>query len=201
MHTGFVIALAWPKTKCKQAGAWYDTFIQILGFGRGGYYEVGHAALVLVEDETGKCRYFDFGRYHAPHGHGRVRSEETDHDLFINETACVSDDKTKIINLKEILMELRSNAATHGDGAIHGAPLRVNYQKSLTYIRDLQAKEIVPYGPFVRNGTNCSRFVSSAMKVGNPKVTQKIKLNLPPTLTPTTLWNLVATGEKITIID
>jgi len=197
MHTGFIIALAWPETKCKQAGAWYDALIQFVGFGTGGYYEVGHAALVLIDDLTGKCRYFDFGRYHAPHGHGRVRGENTDHDLKMATKALLSTDKKEILNLQYILKELVSNSSTHGDGTIHAAPIRINYSKSLSYIQRLQDQEIVPYGPFVRPGTNCSRFVCSAMKAGNPSFYQRIKLSLPPTLTPTTLWNLTATGEPV----
>ncbi len=197
MHTGFVIALAWPETKCKQAGAWYDTVIQLFGFGTEGYYEVGHAALILIDDETGKCRYYDFGRYHAPHGHGRVRGEETDHDLIIRTTAKFSSDYQEIKNSEAILSELFKNPSTHGDGTVHGASVRVNYEQSLSYIEKLQAQEIVPYGPFIRPGTNCSRFVASAIKAGKPSLLKRIKLNLPPTLTPSPVWNLLATGERI----
>ena len=55
-HDGFAIALAWPETLCKQAGAWYDYLLYYAGINRKGYYKVGHAAVVLVDDETQSCR-------------------------------------------------------------------------------------------------------------------------------------------------
>jgi hypothetical protein len=82
-YSGFAIAIAWPQTLCKQPGSWYDPLTGWLGISRNNYYRAGHAALVLVEGDTGKCHYFDFGRYHAPYQHGRVRSGETDPGLAI----------------------------------------------------------------------------------------------------------------------
>ena len=81
MNTGFVVALAWPANMCRQAGAWYDGLMNLLGISKNHYYRVGHAALVLVKSETGECFYFDFGRYHSPFHHGRVRNATTDHLL------------------------------------------------------------------------------------------------------------------------
>ena len=66
-HNGFAIALAWPETQCKEAVAWYDGLMRMININKNGYYKVGHAAIVLVEDISGRCHYFDFGRYHAPH--------------------------------------------------------------------------------------------------------------------------------------
>ena len=157
MHNGFAIALAWPETLCKQAGAWYDYPLYYLGINRMGYYRVGHAALVLVEDESGICQYFDFGRYHAPPGHGRVRSKKTDYDLKIRTRAMVSLDCKEIYNLEEILAELYENPSTHGTGAIFSATTRINHIEAEKFIFQLQDKEHVPYGPFIQNGTNCSR--------------------------------------------
>ena len=65
-HTGFAIAIAWPETWCKQSGAWWDNFLNWLGISKNNYFKVGHAALVLIDDKTNKCHYFDFGRYHTP---------------------------------------------------------------------------------------------------------------------------------------
>ena len=44
-------------------------------------YRVGHAALILVDKDTGTCSYYDFGRYGTPDGYGRVRNPSDDHDL------------------------------------------------------------------------------------------------------------------------
>mgnify|MGYP003964711885 CR=1 FL=1 len=103
MFNGFAIVLAWPKTLCKQAGSWYDFPMHYLGISNKGYYNVGHSAVVLVDDTTQSCHYFDFGRYHAPHGYGRVRSAETDHDLRIELKAVYNNIQTDIINLNEVL--------------------------------------------------------------------------------------------------
>lgn len=197
MHNGFAIALAWPETLCKQAGTWYDPMLYYLGINRNGYYKVGHAALVLVDDETGTCRYFDFGRYHAPPGHGRVRSQETDHDLIVSTIANISTDRTEILNLKEILSELHSNPSTHGTGTIFGSATRINLHDALSYIDYLHEKEFISYGPFIPYGTNCSRFVNSALKAGKPVLSERIKLQLPPMLTPTPMWNLKAVSGKV----
>ena len=104
MHSGFAIALAWPETFCKQTGAWYDRLLSAFGINQNGYYKVGHSALVLVDDETGSCRYFDFGRYHAPPSFGRVRSQETDHELTLMIKARISSCGFEINNLKEIFL-------------------------------------------------------------------------------------------------
>src|SRR5690606_25903582 len=102
MHTGIAIALAWPETKCKQAGAWYDGLMNLLGISKENYYKVGHAAVVLIEAKTGNCLYFDFGRYHAPFGQGRVRDLETDHDLEIY-TKAKFDNAGNFLNYEQIL--------------------------------------------------------------------------------------------------
>ncbi len=197
MHNGFAIALAWPETVCKQAGAWYDPMLYYLGINRKGYYRVGHAALLLVDDETCSCHYFDFGRYHAPPGYGRVRSLDTDHDLVVNTQANISADRTEILNLKEILSELYTNPSTHGTGTIFGAATRIYFRKTLSYIQHLQEREFISYGPFIPKGTNCSRFVNTALKAGKPALSERIKLQLPPMLTPTPMWNLKAISGKV----
>jgi hypothetical protein len=56
---GIAIALAWPDTYCKKAGAWYDTPAEWLRISKNNYYKVGHAALVLIEKSSGNCNYFD----------------------------------------------------------------------------------------------------------------------------------------------
>ena len=118
---GFAIAIAWPETYCKQPGYWYDRFTNLLGFSDNHYYKVGHAALVLINSETKKCHYFDFGRYITPFQHGRVRSEITEHGLKVNTLAQISKDGQRIENFNEILRELQLNHECHGEGALHAS--------------------------------------------------------------------------------
>lgn len=194
---GFAIALAWPATECKQAGAWYDIPAYYLGLNKQGYYRVGHAAIVLVDSLTQKCCYFDFGRYHAPYGYGRVRCVATDHDLAIHTKAQFDDEAKGIANVREILQELYPNPSTHGSGTIYGAVTKVDFEQAFDFAQTLQDKEFLPYGPFVYKGTNCSRFVNSVLLAGKPSLFQKISLTLPLTVTPTPMWNLYALGTKI----
>jgi hypothetical protein len=104
-YNGFAIALAWPDTFCKQAGAWYDFYMEKMGISTNNHYKVGHAAVVLINGQNGKCHYFDFGRYHAPFGYGRVRDGISDPDLRIKTKAIIRKSKT-IENFNAILNEL-----------------------------------------------------------------------------------------------
>ena len=198
-HNGFAIALAWPETNCKQAGAWYDALLFLLGINRSGYYQVGHSAIVLVSDNNEKCHYFDFGRYHAPHGFGRVRSALTDHDLRIKTLAKISMEKSTIVNVSSILKELYANPSTHGDGPIYGSVTRINFQSAIHFAIRLQKKEFLPYGPFIRKGTNCSRFVNKVMQNGLPKLATRLLLKFPITISPTPMWNVKAAGRNVRV--
>lgn len=193
MKNGFAIALAWPETVCKQAGAWYDAPMRWLGFNKKGYYKVGHAAILLIDDEDGIPHYFDFGRYHSPKGYGRVRSEITDHELKITARVRIDQSNQKITNLEEILNELFQNTSTHGSGTIYGSPIRIDHQKAFHKVQQMREQEFIPYGPFLRKGSNCSRFVCSIINSGLTSLNEKLAYLFPLTVTPTPMWNLTAT--------
>lgn len=190
-NTGFVITLAWPETKCKQAGAWYDSLMGAIGVNKNGYYQVGHAAVVLIEKVTGKCHYFDFGRYHAPKGFGRVRSSETDFDLTLNSVATFNADKTFITNFEFIFDELQNKDSCHGAGKLAASFTTINFELAYQKALSMQNIDFWRYGPFVWNGTNCSRFVRSIVLAGRPNLLELLSISLPPMLTPTPYWNVV----------
>lgn len=189
-HTGMAIVLAWPETYCKQAGAWYDSLMKWLGINKNGYYKVGHAAIVLVDCESTECHYFDFGRYHAPAGYGRVRNRETDLDLKIRTTPIV--ESNRLVNLDEIIEELSKNESCHGDGKIYASVSQINFEQSYKYAISEQEKVFQKYGPFVVSGTNCSRFVRNVVSKGKPSILENIRLKLPRTLTPSPMTNVRA---------
>lgn len=195
-HNGFALVLAWPDTMCKQTGAWYDSLMRLIGFNKKGYYRVGHAAIVLIDDAGGMCHYYDFGRYHAPHGCGRVRSARTDHDLSIHARALIDKQEREITNIADILSELHQNTSTHGDGAVHCAIIRVDVHKAIRYADRQQRREIIAYGPFALFGTNCSRFVNSVLRNSRLPLINRILLFFPWMLTPTPLWNLAALRKR-----
>lgn len=184
INPGIAMALAWPETPCKQAGAWYDGLMNWLGVSENHFYKVGHSAVILINPEEEKCHYFDFGRYHAPFGYGRVRSEETDHDLKIK-TKPRLDHACRLLNKMEIIAELQNNPSCHGKGGIFAGICQVDYEKSYQIAQHLQDKGSISYGPFIPNGTNCSRFVRSVIMAGAQETYLKFKLIVPYTLSPT----------------
>ncbi|MBO6516124.1 MAG: hypothetical protein JJ975_06210 [Bacteroidia bacterium] len=200
MFDGFAIALAWPETRCKQANAWYDLPMSWIGVNRNGYYKVGHAALLLVDSNNGHCHYADFGRYHAPKGHGRVRTAETDKELTLHIKAVFNSDEMAIVNLNDILLEVYNNGSTHGDGPLYASTVQIEFEPAHRYITSLQDRDFVAYGPFIPSGTNCSRFVNRALIEGNPSLGERLKLCLSPTICPTPLWNVQVLNSPTHII-
>lgn len=196
MKTGIIIALAWPETTCKQAGAWYDFPLKLLGINKNNSYKVGHAALVLINISSGKCHYFDFGRYHAPYQYGRVRSEITDHDLEIK-TKALFDENQNLENLNSILEELHINDSCHGYGSLHASYCKIDFMKALNKAHYLQSKSPIKYGPFIPSGTNCSRFVNTVIMAGKPNLKFMIALAVPKTVTPSPLSNVKALEKHI----
>ena len=83
---GLAITLAWPKYMGKQTCSWYDPLMQMLSINKNFHYQVGHAALILINSK-GDCFYFDCGRFHAPFQQGRIRDVTTDSDLDIRTKA------------------------------------------------------------------------------------------------------------------
>ena len=187
---GFVVACAWPETLCKQANSWYDKLMSDLGISRNGYYKVGHAAMILVDGSTGDCEYYDFGRYHAPQGHGRVRNRWHDHELHIHTKAEIHNGE--ITNLTEILTEISLNESGHGTGELYGSCTAIQYDRTKSKLKSMIDQEFIAYGPFIASGTNCSRFVNKVIRAGRPKLDEHILLRFPLTVSPTPMWNLRA---------
>ncbi|WP_459469876.1 hypothetical protein [Aquirufa beregesia] len=189
-HNGFAISLAWPETLCKKTGAWYDYLMHILGISKNNYYRVGHAAVILIHEKNGDCHYFDFGRYHAPNGHGRVRNKGTDFDLEIPIRAKIEDGTIR--NLREIFQYVEKNKSCHGTGNLIGSYCPIDFKKAYIKAISMQQKGAIEYGPFIWNGTNCSRFVRTVILFGKPSFRFWYRLFIPLTFTPTPAWNVVA---------
>lgn len=193
MNQSYAFLIAWPETKCKQAGSWYDSVMSAIGVNKNGYYKVGHAAIVLINGDSGKCHYFDFGRYHSPVGYGRVRDEQTDHELKIH-TRIEFDEFEKPI-LHDMIYELNANSSCHGTGELRGGLYKIDFNKAFFQAKQMQEQGSLPYGPFVINGTNCSRFVRTIALCGSSSHKQMARLVVPPMFTPTPMWNVRAVGE------
>lgn len=198
-HSGIAVALAWPDTFCKQPNSWYDGIMRFLGINKDYYYQAGHAAVLLIEKTSRKCLYFDFGRYHSPFNFGRVRSVETDHELEVKAIPIFSEGLNYIQNISEILIELQSNKSCHGDGTLYASQFQIDFNGALSKAKQMQSKEFLPYGPFVKGGSNCSRFVSAVIKAGKPRIKQLFLLTFFIPFTPTPLTNVRAGKIRLSV--
>ena len=64
------------------------------------------------------------------------------------------------------------------------------FSKGYKYAKKVQKKGIVPYGPFVINGTNCSRYVASIMIASNPGILTRVRLKYPFCISPSPKRNI-----------
>ncbi|MDE0599678.1 MAG: hypothetical protein OSB51_10935, partial [Dokdonia donghaensis] len=98
-NTGKIIVLAFPDTFVKMSDELMCKILPLVGLGTRTHIKAGHAALVLIENETGVAQYFDFGRYITPPGKGRVRGALTDVELVVPVKAQIKNHQ--LINLNE----------------------------------------------------------------------------------------------------
>jgi hypothetical protein len=182
--TGTLIALAWPDTKVIHEGKWYDEPMRWVGAIKDGYYSVGHAAYLLINNVTGEIQYFDFGRYQTPMKYGRVRSKLTDPDIDTKLKAVIKNGV--ILNLDEILVERYYNKACHGDGRLTASIVKhIDYDKAMKKATAMQEREAIYYGPFEFGGTTCSRFVAQTVLSSSSDWLTKMMILLPYTISAT----------------
>ena len=106
-NTGILLTLAYPETIVMVAKEWYSPLMRHVGIGKKNYLRAGHAALVLIDKETGVLEYHDFGRYITSEPNGRVRGRETDFELHFPIKAEIKEGEIR--NLDEILKFLATN--------------------------------------------------------------------------------------------
>lgn len=192
MYTGKIIVLAFPDTFVTMSTEWICKILPLMGLGTKEYIKAGHAALVLIENETGKARYFDFGRYVTPKGHGRVRGANTDAELHIPIAPNISI-KNELQNLDEILIWLHANPLkTHGDGRLLASVCdSIDFNKAKEFINVLQKRGSIPYSAFGKTGSNCARFVTDTIlaATSDKKITKALTINKK--FTPSTVGNVV----------
>tara|TARA_B100000427_G_C15299369_1_gene503350 strand:+ start:90 stop:737 length:648 start_codon:yes stop_codon:yes gene_type:complete len=194
MQNDFIITLAWPEGMVTASGAWYDKILS-----KNGKYRVGHSAVVLINSETSKSHYFDFGRYHTPQGFGRARDVETDGDLALIDAVIKNG---KILNIEELLLTISKIKATHGEGRMYAAVIKgANFQNAFSTAKNIQLEGMLPYGPFVMNGTNCSRFVARVIKSAIPSFIKKLRFKYPFCISPSPKRNVSISNHNYYVID
>jgi len=195
-NTDFLIVLAWPEGMVIASGAWYDKFLST-----NGKYRVGHSALALVNSATNKIHYFDMGRYHTPNGFGRIRDSETDPDVEIKQLAKINREN-KIENINDILIEISNNKSYHGEGTLYSSVIAgINYKKAFNHAKKWQEKGAIPYGPLIRNGTNCSRFVAKISRKAATSFLKRLRLKFPFCISPSPKRNVSISNNNYYIVD
>ena len=179
-----IIALAWPDTKVVKEGKWYDVPMKWVGAIKNDYYRAGHAALLLVNHANGEIHYFDYGRYHTPLKHGRVRDKHTDPDVDVKHRALI--DNGFITNIEEILLERYHNKACHGEGRLTAAIVKnIDFNKAYYKAKEMQNREAIPYGPFVPDGSTCSRLVTQVVCASTNNRLTRFMIKFPYTISAT----------------
>ena len=164
--------------------------LPLVGLGTRTHIKAGHAALVLIENNTGNAFYYDFGRYITPEGKGRVRGVTTDVELEIPFKAQLKNDRLE--NLDEFLIWLDAHPEkTHGSGRLVASLCEdIDYDKAQAYINELQNQGSIPYRAFGKIGSNCARFVTETILAAtqNKRVIRYLTKNKK--FTPSTVGNV-----------
>ncbi len=196
IYNGKIIVLAFPDTFVKMSDELMCKILPLMGLGTRTHIKAGHAALVLIENKTGKAQYFDFGRYITPKGKGRVRGANTDVELEVPVTAIVEGGTLE--NLDELLLWLDAHPEkTHGSGRLVASLCSaINYEKALAYIHSLQNQGSVPYKAFGKIGSNCARFVTETILASTEDKTIIKYLKRNKKFTPSTVGNVEKSASE-----
>lgn len=186
-----IIALAYPDTFVRVSEEFVCKIFPLFGVGTKEYLKAGHAALVLVKKETGEAFYFDFGRYVTPFGKGRVRSQETDQELRIPIVGRF-DASEKLSNIEDFLLYLEAHPEkTHGKGKLIASVSEgIHFETAIQFIRKIQSLGSIPYGGFIKDGSNCSRFVTDSILTSTTVPKVKSGLKRIKRFTPSPLGNV-----------
>lgn len=199
--TGIILVLAYPETIVMVADEWYSPFLKYLGIGKKDYVRAGHAALVLINKATGRLEYHDFGRYITSVPNGRVRGKRYDRELSFPLKATI--EAGRVVNLQELLTFLATNPKlTHGDGKLVASVCdKIDYQKARKHIDTMQQQGQIRYAAFIKQASNCARFVTSVLIASVTCVRTKKRLVRSQWFTPSTIGNVVIANTKETVYE
>jgi len=197
---GIIVILSYPDTFVRPANWEFSSkFWTYFGIGSKNAIQAGHAALLLIRKNETQINYYDFGRYITTYKNGRVRSKETDVELHIPISAKFK--KDALSNLDEILLWIeRHPEKTHGEGRlIASVNKNIDYDKAYNYITKLIDQKEIPYGAFIKKGSNCARFVTDTLAVSSLQKRVKTKLKSSNLFTPSPIGNVIK-GKTISDI-
>ncbi|WP_397446344.1 DUF6695 family protein [Polaribacter sp. R77954] len=199
-NDGIIIILSYPDTVVRPAYREFSSkFWPKIGIGSKHAIQAGHAALLLIRKNDSEIKYFDFGRYITSNGFGRTRSAVTDPELQVKINADFK--HNELINLEEILLWIEKHPEkTHGSGRlVAGTNNQINYSEALHFIENLIDLKELPYGAFIKKGTNCARFVTDVIIASTNHKKIKWHLKNSNLFTPSPIGNVIkgSTSEKI----
>jgi hypothetical protein len=191
LNTAFILTLAYPETIVLHPEEWYAKFMRFFFIGSKTHVRAGHAALVLIDKNTGVLEYHDFGRYMTLSPDGRVRGRETDFELNFPLLAEIEGDTIK--NLEDILKFLATHPKlTHGDGNLYASVCNaVAYDLARTHITKMQKLHVIRYAAFVTDACNCARFITDTLLASVTNSTIKKKLQNSKWFTPSSIGNVI----------
>ncbi|WP_418602624.1 DUF6695 family protein [Hwangdonia sp.] len=200
-NSGIILTLAYPETVVMISEEWFSPYLRFIGVGKKNYLRAGHAALVLINKETGVLEYHDFGRYITPEPNGRVRGNDTDNELHFPLKAEIGEDS--ITNLDAILEFLGTHPKlTHGDGKMIASVCNaIDYQKARTHITEMQNQHFIKYAAFIKNGCNCARFVTDTLiaSITDSKIKKTLKNS--KWFTPSTVGNVLLADTENQVFE
>lgn len=194
------LVIAWPDKTARGDERWM-ALLKRLGIVKNLNFRVGHAAIILVDRQSGLLAYYDFGRYVTPRGYGRARSAESDPRLVLATRAQV-EANGHIGNLQAILTELyEMEYATHGGGRLFfSVATGLSYTAASRFARKIVEDGPVKYGAIARGNNSCSRFVAQVLLAGwsatNPA---KRRVKYPESLKPSPMSNVVNASPDQTV--
>ncbi len=199
-YDDFAIALAWPDTTARADEAWYR-FFQKMGILHNLNFKVGHAAIILVDGNSGQLYYYDFGRYVTPRGDGRARSAQSDPKLALKIPAVIkkSNNGNEIANIDEIIGELEQKKRdTHGNGELfYSIAKHFSIKQGKSLADKIVRLGSVTYSAFAPANNNCSRFVQQVLCAGLP-ADSTVRSNVfhPETFVASPVSNVVNATES-----
>lgn len=193
-HNDFAIILTWPDATIRGDEQWM-MFFKKIGIVKNLNFKVGHTGVVLVDHQNGSMLFYDFGRYIAPRGYGRARSQFSDPLLEIKIAAKITENK--ITNLQEIVDHFENlKSAMYGEGKLFLTVVDgINYAQARAYGDQCVLQGTYPYGAVARNNNNCSRFITRMLIKSSPRFHFWHKINLPETIKSSPVSNLVNTSN------
>ena len=88
------------------------------------------------------------------------------------------------------------------EGKLYASVLKnINFISSYKFAKKIQEKGIIPYGPFVPKGSNCSRFVSATIRKSNPNLIKNLRLRFPFCLSPSPKRNVSISNNNYYVVE